>query len=361
MKLIVGITGRLLYALNEFWPYIIFLLCTSVFILSALVLAIHRSTHQRFRQTIIAISATFMTLIGVFTLAEAYFRFVYDESDSLGFLSIAHKWQARHVRLNGSYLRDVEFNPQKRSHEFRVAVIGDSIAFGYGINDPAHRFGNQLENLLRSTGRDATVHTLARYGFGTGDEINIFHDHAYLDFDLVVWQYFFNDMFSANGTPNPAIVGQAKNRLKPKGLLSWVVQTSVFAQFIYWHLATGYDETFRELNGMYLRSYDDPNLLALHKKQIATFLSELTEKNMPVIVIMFPFLGDQALQGQTEQYEQQLSKWFKQNGADHVILLSETLRDLQNERLVVSRFDNHPNEIVHKLAAEALYQKMKGR
>lgn len=353
-----AIMGRLIFGLKEFWPYLVFFFGVSFVILCCLLVTIRRSASQRLKRAVVAASAALLTLIGVFTLAEAYIRFVYDASDSLGFLSIAHKWQARHVSLNGSYLRDREFNPQKRPGELRVAVIGDSIGFGWGINDPNNRFGNRLEQLLRSAGKDATVYNLGRYGFGTSDEINIFHDHAYLDFDLVVWQYFLNDMFSANDNPNPTIVGQAKDRLKPQGALAWATQVSVLAQFIYWHLTIGYDETFKELNYAYLAGYDDSNLLARHKQQIATFLGELKTKNVPVIVVIFPFLNHPQLQAKAAPYEQQVSEWFEQSGADSVIRLSTALESIPNNRLVVGRFDNHPNEIVHQLAAEQLFQKI---
>jgi len=225
---------RLIYALKDFWPYLVFFFGISFIILCCLLLAMRRSsTNQWLKHAALAASAALITLLGTFTLAEAYIRFVYDESDSLGFLSIAHKWQARHVSLNGSYLRDREFNPQKKPGELRIAVIGDSIAFGYGIKDASNRFGNQLERLLRSAGQNATVYNLARFGSGSSSQINTFHNHAYLDFDLVVWQYFLNDMYSVDENPNPTIVRQASDRLKPKGFLSWVTQRSVLAEFIY--------------------------------------------------------------------------------------------------------------------------------
>ena len=354
-----AILGRFIFALKDFWPYLVFFIGISLIILGCLLVAIRRSASQRLKWAVVATSAALITLVGTFTLTEAYFRFVYDESDSLGFLSIAHKWQARHVSLNGSYLRDREFNPQKRPGELRVAVIGDSIAFGWGVNDPNNRFGNQLERLLRSAGKDATVYNLARFGTGSVDQINTFHDHAYLDFDLVVWQYFLNDMFSGDENPNPTIVRQANDRLQPKGLLAWVTQKSVLAQFVYWHLTTGYDETFRELNYAYLASYDDPNLLARHKQQIETFLNELKNKNIPVIVIIFPFLNHPQLQAKAAPYEQQLSEWFEQGQTSGVIRLSKVLEGRPNQQLVVGRFDNHPNEMVHQLAAEQLYQMIK--
>lgn len=354
-----AIMGRLIFGLKEFWPYLALFFGVSFIIFCCLLVTIRRSANQWLKQAVVAICAAVMTLVGTFTLAEAYFRFVYDESDSLGFLSIAHKWQDRHVSLNGSYLRDREFNPQKRPGELRVAVIGDSIAFGWGINDPNNRFGNRLERLLRSGGKDATVYNLGRYGFGTSDEINTFHDHEFLDFDLVIWQYFLNDMFSTGENPNPTIVSQANDRLKPKGLPAWATQKSVLVEFIYWHLTMGYDETFRELNYAYLAGYDDPNLLGRHKQQIGTFLGELKTKKIPVIVIIFPFLNHPQLQAKAEPYERQLSEWFEQSGADSVIHVSTAVESIPNNRLVVGRFDNHPNEIVQQLAAEQLYQRIK--
>jgi len=125
-------------------------------------------------------------------------------------------------------------------------------------------------------------------------------------------------------------------------------------------LTTGYDETFRELNYAYLASYDDPDLSARHKQQISIFLNELKNNNIPVIVIIFPFLNHPQLQVKAAPYEQQLSEWFEQGRAKGVIRLSKVLESISNKQLVVGRFDNHPNEIVHQFAAEQLYQKIIG-
>ena len=352
------VIGRLVFGLKEYWPYLVFFFGASLVILDCLLLVIRRSKNHRLKHTATAVSAALLTLLVAFTLAEAYMRFVYDASDSLGFLSVAYKWQARHVSLNGSYLRDREFNPQKRPGELRIAVIGDSIAFGWGINDQNNRFSNQLERLLRNAGKDVTVYNLAKYGSGSADQINTFHDHEYLDFDLVVWQYFLNDMFSGDDNPNPTIVQLAKDRLRPQGILSWVTRKSVLAEFIYWHLSAGYNQTFQELNYAYLAGYDDPDLLARHKQQIETFLGELKTKNIPVIVTIFPFLNHPQLQAKAVPYERQLSDWFEQSQVSGVIQLSKVLPGIPNQQLVVGRFDNHPNEIVHQLAAELIYQKI---
>lgn len=47
--------------------------------------------------------------------------------------------------------------------------------------------------------------------------------------------------------------------------------------------------------------------------------------------------------------------YFKENKVDATVDLLPELKYRDKKTLVASRFDTHPNEIVHKLAAEKLY------
>ncbi len=52
-----------------------------------------------------------------------------------------------------------------------------------------------------------------------------------------------------------------------------------------------------------------------------------------------------------------MSSIFAENGVE-VIDLLETLRDKKPKDLIASRFDAHPNEYVHSVAAEMLFEKV---
>ena len=44
---------------------------------------------------------------------ECYFRFVYDETDSLGYLRVCERWVQRHWHVNGAGCRDnIEYAPR---------------------------------------------------------------------------------------------------------------------------------------------------------------------------------------------------------------------------------------------------------
>ena len=62
-------------------------------------------------------------------------------------------WVRRFVRLNSLGYRDVEHAIEAREGITRIVLVGDSVAFGWGIDDPRRRVGDLLEQALnRSVG-----------------------------------------------------------------------------------------------------------------------------------------------------------------------------------------------------------------
>src|SRR5262245_39386827 len=57
-------------------------------------------------------------------------------------------WVRRFVRLNSLGYRDVEHAIEAREGITRIVLVGDSVAFGWGIDDPRRRVGDLLEQAL---------------------------------------------------------------------------------------------------------------------------------------------------------------------------------------------------------------------
>src|SRR5207302_2554348 len=57
-------------------------------------------------------------------------------------------WERKYVHLNREGFRDEEHTVINHSDAHRLLILGDSFAFGYGINRVEDRFGEQLGKML---------------------------------------------------------------------------------------------------------------------------------------------------------------------------------------------------------------------
>lgn len=102
-----------------------------------------------------------------------------------------------HCEGNSHGYRDYEYDVQKSRQTFRVVVIGDSIAQGYGV-ELDETFAKVLEKRLGQyklgVGPKVEVIIFARAGYSTSQELIVLNEEA-LAFspDLIVWSYVLND------------------------------------------------------------------------------------------------------------------------------------------------------------------------
>ena len=91
----------------------------------------------------------FLCLLGAVAMAgESYFRFVAVETDSFGMSLPARRWFALHTKLNSLGCRDKEWELAKPPGVRRIAFVGDSFTYGWGIENPAERFTGLIQALL---------------------------------------------------------------------------------------------------------------------------------------------------------------------------------------------------------------------
>lgn len=103
------------------------------------------------------------------------------------------------ISINSHGFRGREYVIDKPDGVFRIVVIGDSIAFGNGL-DAGEAFPTVLENKYRSAGKNVEVLNLALGGYDTLQEIATLEEIG-LSFkpDLVVLAYCINDIGIASG------------------------------------------------------------------------------------------------------------------------------------------------------------------
>ena len=188
------ILSRITYFLNDFATFLILFVAAAV-LFSLAAFKIYKSERQnKQKKLLIAISVLIFALVFIFILAEAYFRYVYDVPDGLGFLKVSQKWVERHVVYNNYFYRDRDFETEKKAGTTRIGILGDSIAYGGGIENPQDRFSNILEKRLKDANYNVEVYNLGRPGYDSQQEIEEFEKVRHLNFDILIWEYFINDI-----------------------------------------------------------------------------------------------------------------------------------------------------------------------
>lgn len=341
------------YFLKDFYGYL-FLLLIVFILLPILVYKLFKSNLSlNLKRFYASLVFTFLLVVICFVSLEAYFRFVYDQSDGLGFLQVNKKWLERHVIFNSNFYRDRNFDLNKKEGTIRIGAIGDSLTFGGGIKDVNNRFTNLLEKKLKEAGYNVEVYNLGKSGEDTQEEIKNYQNIKYLNFDIIIWQYFLNDIQPLNESTGTTIIN--KERQTPP-LINFLSHKSYLFDYLYWRFSSKYQKTFAELKTADLARYQEPETLRQHKEDIANFLRELKDENKKVVVVIFPFIN-LLPDYPAADLHQEMTKTFGENGAE-VIDLLDYLQGKQAKDLVASRLDSHPNEYIHAIAADKLFEKI---
>lgn len=342
---------KIIYFLKEFYTFLI--IDFSALIASfAILLKISKSKiSKKQKLAVMTFLATVLFFCLNLTLAEAYFRFVYDNSDGLGFLKVSQKWYERHVRLNGDFRRDEEFRLQKTGKTSRICAIGDSITFGYGIEDLKNRYTEVLEKSLRDEGYKVEIYNLAISGANFNDAVSTYRQYKFLNCDIILYQYVANDI---RDNEKQAKILEESSYVSP--ITKRVLNASYFFDFIYWRLNQRYSDSFAQLQEIDFEAFENQEKLKEHLSKISQFVQQVKRDNKKMIVVIFPMFY--SLDNYPGWIHTLVEAHFAKEGATVVDLLplavSKDVADLR-----ASRFDAHPNEYFHDLTAKRIHGSLK--
>ncbi|MBX3415907.1 MAG: hypothetical protein KF708_24715 [Pirellulales bacterium] len=288
--------------------------------------------------------------LGAFLLAaaECYFRFWYDTTDGLTISRVARQWSARHFRFNAAGFRDDhEYVSRPNLQRPRVTFLGDSFAVGFGIAKVEDRLSNLVQARSKKP-REANC--FANVGLDTGAQLDLIrraHEQGYGTDDLVL-VYCPNDVCDL--IPEWRAVGEHINeRVLQLGALRasyaldmfwcrWIAATDPAARGHFDIVPTGYGgETWRR-----------------QTERLRSLRDFCRENDIRFSIVLFPFLHDL----DDEQYHRaydQLETFCAREEIPFLNLLP-ILAPHAAEGLIVNRFDPHPNERAHSLAADAILE-----
>ena len=305
-------------------------------------------------------------LVNLFYALEIYYRYIFDSTDNILQMKTTQRWIQRHVRINAFSFRSDHFFREKDPKELRLSVVGDSIAYGYGVKDENDRFSNLLEQKLTQTcsskGSAVKIYNISKPGMNTSEEKTAIRQyaHEYLT-DAVILAYYLNDTRS-NRTPLHTDI--CYNRIfqyQKHPFWNFLLGKSYAVEYLYvraYSLLRASQYTSRCWTGTELDAYYDPEIWIRHLKDLKDIIEYTRKENMGLAVAIFPMIKDLNTTYPARLIHDRLGKFLKENDVMTIDLLP-VYEKYPPEKLMVSSQDFHPNEFAHKLAFEAIYEQIK--
>ncbi len=336
-------TGRLVDYLAA---WVLLAACVTVTIV-----CVRRMRQRPSRRRLLAGNAlVFVTLlVAAGVAAETYLRYVFDGTTWHANTLVTRAWFKRHERYNERGWRDIEFRMEKLPREARVAILGDSFTYGYGIADPADRFGDRVRAALSALhpGR-YDVWVVGKIGANTAVETGILADMLDIgSVDRVVLAYAPNDVEDllpatvqdrgASDLPADGSLGDRSFLLN--FLVAWASQA-----------ASDRPERYFAALDAFHRDTASWERQAVRLREMAALCRAA---NARLDVAVFPLLSHWGPDYPFDAWHDRIETTFREAGVA-VVDLRAAFRGHAGDELRVSALDAHPNERAHALAADAI-------
>lgn len=266
-------------------------------------------------------------------------------------------WRMERVELNDLGFRDTKHDLIVDPGVRRLLVIGDSFAYGWGINDLQRRFGEQLAALLTSGTREhwGSINA-SKPATATPQHIEYLHTMLPYKPDVILLLYVFNDIdYLESAIPDQFRAHQSQpGRLHPQSILfrnSYLFQESLVRLRALYYSHGTLRASFGELGPEYPYAY--PDLVARHLKDLTKFVQSARQSGAMVGIV--PFEIDVLLGGpHAERYERFILQAHEQGLP--IWEVTDSLRGRHWRDLTLNQFDPHPNELANQLAATSVAQ-----
>ncbi len=293
----------------------------------------------------------FSCLGGLAALAvESCLRFVSTTLDPFGMSIPSRRWFALHAKLNSLGCRDREWTVEKPPSVRRIAFVGDSFTYGWGIERVDDRFSERIaEQFERIRPGQVEIMNVAKPGWGTSDQIQPIRDMIhYYGADEIVLCYVFNDIEKAI----PQVEGFDPTR--PPEPRFFNPDGSCLIDYLYRRLVVPRRATVRGHHDWLAGGYYDVNSLRVHQEQLGAILQSCREAKVPLRVVLLPFLHVGGARFDRGLIHSIIRGFLEVNGVTVVDLLA-AIENRDVRSLVVNRLDSHPNEAAHALFAEWIW------
>jgi len=294
-------------------------------------------------------------LSGVALAGETWFRYGYDETDSYGLTMTNWAWFGRHFSrksMNSWGMRDREWRMDKAPGVERIGFVGDSFAAGYGVADAADRFPDRVRRTLgvRHPGRH-DVWNASVVGWSTADELGWLQDvQSTAHFDRVVLAYCLND------SDDLLTAAERLDRASVPRMTAVNPWQSFLFDFLWFRTRMASDTRVDGYFDWVTRAYEDEEIWDAQERRIAELGAYCKKAGIALDVVVFPLFNSWGDGYPFDRAHDRVAEAFEAAGA-RVLDLRPTYAGIDSSELVVNRYDAHPNERAHGLAADAIVER----
>ncbi len=245
------------------------------------------------------------------------------------------------VAISSQGLRDREFDPTPAPGRTRILMLGDSLAFGWGV--PVDKtYSKRLEHRLRESGHDVEVINTGVGNYNTEMEVAYFLERgAKLKPQYVVLNYFIND---AEPTPRDHSNFLSRNS----------------RAFVYF--ASRLDMAMRmasagekkDWKSYYAGLYEGDEGIGRVAAAIERLATYCRQNGIKLYLANQPELRDPANYA-FPQVDRMIEKIAAANQIKYIPMLP-AVRELKPETLWVTQPDPHPSPVAHQAFAKELYK-----
>ena len=327
-----------------------------VFVLIAAFLRPWRASRKPIR-TLFKFSFSLWVIAFAAILSETLFVSLYSTTDAFSLSLVSKRWNERFVHRNNWNCRDAKrYEGEIPAGTKRLAIVGDSFAFGHGIKNIKDRFGDLLEAQLNKETKDRwEVYNLGEPGADTGWEVERLEKlgrEQNFRADVVLLVYCLNDIERLVPSTHE-IVGSIIND-PPKNFLCL---NFYLPNFLYYRLNHFQRPEVRGFFGWLKDGYQG-EIWEKQKERLAAIKKWCGERNAKLVVVVFPFMVPSALQAGDYAFEgvhRILSDQFAALKVPAIDLLP-VYRKVNGRDLVVGAFDAHPDEDANAIAADEIWK-----
>jgi len=291
---------------------------------------------------------TFMVAV-CFIAGESYYRFFYDTTDAFSQTKVSERWMKRYFVLNSAGFRDnIGYTWAMKPGRRRITFLGDSFVAGHGIKNVEDRF----PNIIRRAHPEWDIRVLARLGADTGDELALMDSFIQRGYqpDCVVLVYNLNDV--ADIMPEWKETSRRIAIAESEG--GWLRHNSYFLDILYHHYILSRDPAVRQYFEFVRKGYEGPTW-ELQRQRLAQLRDLVQSHDGQLLVVIFPFVHAMGPDYTYLHVHDQLDQLWTDLEVPHLDLLP-IYKNLPASKLVVNKYDAHPNEFANALAARAIDQ-----
>jgi hypothetical protein len=258
-------------------------------------------------------------------------------------------WTGTHkgvdVRNNQWGMRDLEYQKEKPEGTFRIVILGASYLFGAGVNQEED-FESLLEKRLNeeNSGTPYANYEVLNFGVGSRSLPQSLHVLKTIarPFDPDMVMYVEDSMQQWRAVEHLSTAFRRGYPLEYAYLESVVEKAQVNKEM-------SQEEIMRRL---------EPYGVDLVEWSYAEIGKDCQEQNLPLVWVPMP--RPKRTERQNRALLDPLAKLAEENGF-MVLNVDGVYGNRKRAKLFIAPWDNHPNEIAHRLLADAFYEDMRAK